>query len=63
MPEAPETSENTTLNDDSIFDLEALLMLGIMLCAGSTNEKTKVYYRLIQESMQELVDSYDKELR
>ena len=57
------TSENTAPNDDSIFDLDAFLMLGIMLCAGSRNEKCKVYYRLIQESMQELVDSYDKELR
>ena len=44
------------------LDLQNFLMLGIMLCPGTKQEKSKVYYRLIQEAMQEEIDSYDSEL-
>ena len=45
-----------------LFDLQAFIMMGIILCPGTTSEKAKVYYRLIQEAMLEEVESYDSQL-
>ena len=61
LADALEDGEERLL-ETRLFDLQTFLMLGVILCPGSTSEKAKVYYRLIQEAMLEEVESYDSEL-
>ena len=48
--------------ENRLLDLQNLVMLGIMLCPGTDLEKSMVYYRLIQEAMQDDIEANDREL-
>ena len=48
--------------EQKLFDLQNFIMMGILLCPGTDLEKSKAYYRLVQEAMQDEIESHDSQL-
>jgi hypothetical protein len=43
------------------IDLPKLLLWGVLLCQGSLAEKTRVFYDVLQDSLQENISACDKD--
>jgi len=40
-----------------------LLLAGILFCQGSTDEKSRVFYDILQDGLQENISANDKDLK
>ena len=48
---------------DEEMSIQYLLLLGLLYCQGTNEEKTKVFYDVLQDGLQEYISANDKDLK
>ena len=50
-------------DDADNINLNSILLLGILLCAGDAELKARVFYDILQDSLQPLISANDKDFK
>jgi hypothetical protein len=58
------TSKEFKINEsDQEMSIQYLLLLGVLYCSGSNEEKSRVFYDILQDGLQDSISANDKDIK